>query len=77
MISNNSTHKCHEFIGRTVFDNLLNCTKVGGYVIFATDAESEEECNEIIAMLQQEQAWKYVKEHQYYRFYKACQKSGK
>ena len=52
LMTNNSSHKCQEIVGRTVFDNLLSCTKVNGYVIFAADEENENKFHDIISTMQ-------------------------
>ena len=64
---------------RTIFENLLYCTKVGGYVIFAAkqDHRGEDQYKEIISILQEQYHWKFVSEHQYSRFYNACDKFGR
>lgn len=62
-----------------VFTQMLRYVKMGGFVIFATklNLQNEDHYNAEIKKLSEEQHWKFVTDHTFYRYDKLCNGKGK
>lgn len=64
---------------KSSFETLLTYVKMGGFVIFTTkmNINQEDEYGEHINNLSDELHWKFVTEHTFYRYDKLCGNQGK
>lgn len=64
---------------KDAFDTMLKYVKMGGFVIFTTklNLNQENQYHDEIEELSNEQHWKFVTEHTFYRYDKLCGGQGK
>ena len=62
-----------------VFHQMLKCVKMGGMLIFATklNLSSENQYKEEMTKLSDQQYWKYITEHVFYRYDKIAETAGR
>jgi hypothetical protein len=62
-----------------IFHQMLKCVKMGGFLIFATklNLTQENQYGEAMTKLSDQQYWKYITEHEFYRYDKLAPNTGK